>query len=65
MSRLSEWASKKTTNPIKEAYNKQKNFWKNCEDIGLAKQAERKLRREQARNNRRLARLRKEKSDDE
>jgi len=58
MSRLSEWASKKTTNPIKEAYDKKKGFWKNCEDVGLQLQLERKLRKEQLKNNRRLKKLR-------
>jgi hypothetical protein len=55
---LKDWASKLTSNPIKEAYDKNKKFWKNCEDIGLQRQAERKLRKEQIRNNRRLKKLR-------
>lgn len=64
MSRISEWASKKTTNPIKNMYDRNKKFWKNCEDVGLQLQLERKLRKEQVRNNRRLKKLR-EKEENE
>ena len=64
MSRVSEWASKHTTNPIKTMYDRNKSFWKNCEDVGGHIQEERKRRKEQIKINRRLKQMRKLKEEE-
>jgi hypothetical protein len=54
MGRFTQWIMTKTENPYTALYDKKKGFWKNCEEVGLYRQEQRRKAKEQAKQAKQL-----------